>query len=169
MQVVVTEASKAIQNVGNSWNLNSQILDMGRLVRMDSLTLGPAVLRSPSTGWKVNIKNQIFDLVQSWISDKWLVETQYLLQDACFIMDIFKSSTYRVPMIGHCELFFTAIYQRRKQKANLRCLTNFLFGQACNSAPEPLGAKIIETHLPVSPFFSIMKYGPEWGLKTWQD
>ncbi|CAA3021410.1 uncharacterized protein LOC111410329 [Olea europaea subsp. europaea] len=51
-KVVVTEASKAIQNVGNSWNLNSQILDMGRLVRMDSLTLGPAVLRSPSTGWK---------------------------------------------------------------------------------------------------------------------
>ncbi|KAL2478789.1 uncharacterized protein Fot_47803 [Forsythia ovata] len=51
-KVIVTEASKAIRDVGNSWNLNSQIFDGESLVHMESLTLGPAVLRSPSRGWK---------------------------------------------------------------------------------------------------------------------
>ncbi|KAK6141026.1 hypothetical protein DH2020_025236 [Rehmannia glutinosa] len=51
-KVVVTQASKAIlQDVGRSWNHNNQSESM---FRMESLTLGPAVLRSPtpSKGWK---------------------------------------------------------------------------------------------------------------------
>ncbi|KAL0373646.1 UNVERIFIED_CONTAM: hypothetical protein Sradi_3280300 [Sesamum radiatum] len=45
MQVLVTQASNAIQDVGKSWN---PINGGESMYRMESLTLGPAVLRSPT-------------------------------------------------------------------------------------------------------------------------
>ncbi|KAI3449173.1 hypothetical protein Pfo_005838 [Paulownia fortunei] len=53
-KVVVTQASKAIQDAGRSWNPNFQIAGGESMLRMESLTLGPAVLRSPtpSKGWQ---------------------------------------------------------------------------------------------------------------------
>ncbi|GFP85971.1 hypothetical protein PHJA_000741000 [Phtheirospermum japonicum] len=56
MQVLVTQASKAItQDAGRSWNHDDvQIAGGESTYRIESLTLGPAVLRSPtpSKGWK---------------------------------------------------------------------------------------------------------------------
>ena len=55
IQIIVTEASKAIQDVNRSWRPPVQISEE-RMVRMGSSTEGPAVLRSPSKSWKVIIK-----------------------------------------------------------------------------------------------------------------
>ncbi|KAH6778109.1 hypothetical protein C2S52_006383 [Perilla frutescens var. hirtella] len=46
-KVIVTQASKAIQDTSISWNPNFKISSSGSMFRMESLTLGPAVLRSP--------------------------------------------------------------------------------------------------------------------------
>ncbi|PIN02330.1 hypothetical protein CDL12_21270 [Handroanthus impetiginosus] len=56
-KVVVTQASKAIQDAGRSWNPNFQISGGESMFRMESLTLGPAILRSPtpSKSWKTTI------------------------------------------------------------------------------------------------------------------
>ncbi|XP_075488840.1 uncharacterized protein LOC142527789 [Primulina tabacum] len=50
-KVIVTQASKSIHDV-NTWNSNLQISGGESTFRMESLTLGPAVLNSPSKGWK---------------------------------------------------------------------------------------------------------------------
>ncbi|XP_073127940.1 uncharacterized protein [Henckelia pumila] len=50
-KVIVTQASKSIQD-GRAWNPNRQITGGESMCRMESLTLGPAVLNSPSKGWK---------------------------------------------------------------------------------------------------------------------
>lgn len=47
-KVIVTQASKAIQDTGISWNPNFKISSSGSMFCMESLTLGPAVLRSPT-------------------------------------------------------------------------------------------------------------------------
>lgn len=47
-KVIVTQASKAIQDTGISWNPNFKIPSSESMFRMESLTLGPAVLRSPT-------------------------------------------------------------------------------------------------------------------------
>lgn len=61
MQVVVTQASKAIQDAGINWNPNFQIAGGESMFRMESLTLGPAVMRSPTPakGRKVNNKSRL--------------------------------------------------------------------------------------------------------------
>ncbi|XP_057499790.1 uncharacterized protein LOC130783980 isoform X3 [Actinidia eriantha] len=51
-KIIVTEASKAIQDVNRSWRPPVQISEE-RMVRMGSSTEGPAVLRSPSKSWKI--------------------------------------------------------------------------------------------------------------------
>ncbi|KAG8363337.1 hypothetical protein BUALT_Bualt19G0011900 [Buddleja alternifolia] len=56
-KVVVAQASKAIQDASRSWNPNFQTPGVENISRMESLTLGPAVLLSPSKGWKVNSKS----------------------------------------------------------------------------------------------------------------
>ncbi|XP_073026835.1 uncharacterized protein [Primulina eburnea] len=50
-KVIVTQASKSIHDV-KTWNSNLQISGGESMFRMESLTLGPAVLNSPSKGWK---------------------------------------------------------------------------------------------------------------------
>ncbi|KZV21824.1 hypothetical protein F511_13627 [Dorcoceras hygrometricum] len=50
-KVIVTQASKSIQD-GRAWNPNLQITGGESMIRMESLTLGPAVLNSPSKGRK---------------------------------------------------------------------------------------------------------------------
>ncbi|GFY92613.1 hypothetical protein Acr_08g0010090 [Actinidia rufa] len=50
-KIIVTEASKAIQDVNRNWRPPVQISEE-RMVRMGSSTEGPAVLRSPSKSWK---------------------------------------------------------------------------------------------------------------------
>ncbi|XP_057805675.1 uncharacterized protein LOC131020703 isoform X2 [Salvia miltiorrhiza] len=47
-KVIVTQASKAIQDTGISWDPNIKVTSES-MFRMESLTLGPAVLRSPSS------------------------------------------------------------------------------------------------------------------------
>ncbi|XP_042964015.1 uncharacterized protein LOC122298336 isoform X2 [Carya illinoinensis] len=49
-KVIITEASKIIQDVGRSWRAVAEGESMGR---MGSLTEGPAVLRSPLKNWKM--------------------------------------------------------------------------------------------------------------------
>jgi hypothetical protein len=51
-KVIVTEASKVIQEVGRSWRPTSQIAEGETMVRMGSFE-GPAVFRSPSKSWKI--------------------------------------------------------------------------------------------------------------------
>ncbi|CAA0813604.1 Unknown protein [Striga hermonthica] len=53
-KVIVTQASKAIQDAVGSWSNSSQVTESESMSRMESLTLGPAVLRSPtpSKSWK---------------------------------------------------------------------------------------------------------------------
>ncbi|XP_073311794.1 uncharacterized protein [Primulina huaijiensis] len=50
-KVIVTQASKSIRDI-KTWNSNLQISGGESMFRMESLTLGPAVLNSPSKGWK---------------------------------------------------------------------------------------------------------------------
>lgn len=57
MQVTVTGASKAIQDAGRSWNPNFQSAGGESMFHMEPFTLGPAILSSPSKGWKVNDKS----------------------------------------------------------------------------------------------------------------
>ncbi|KAK6920169.1 hypothetical protein RJ641_016073 [Dillenia turbinata] len=52
-KVIISEASKRVQDVGRSLKLSSHINEGEILSRSTSLTEGPAVLRSPSKGWKV--------------------------------------------------------------------------------------------------------------------
>ncbi|KAG5538457.1 hypothetical protein RHGRI_019133 [Rhododendron griersonianum] len=52
LQIIVTEASKVIQEVGRSWRPASQIAEGETMVRVGSLE-GPAVFRSPSKSWKI--------------------------------------------------------------------------------------------------------------------
>ncbi|KAG5538456.1 hypothetical protein RHGRI_019133 [Rhododendron griersonianum] len=51
-KIIVTEASKVIQEVGRSWRPASQIAEGETMVRVGSLE-GPAVFRSPSKSWKI--------------------------------------------------------------------------------------------------------------------
>lgn len=67
MQVIITEASKIIQDVGRSWRAVAEGESMGR---MGSLTEGPAVLRSPLKNWKVMIKNWYLDSLKFLDADK---------------------------------------------------------------------------------------------------
>ncbi|XP_047976729.1 uncharacterized protein LOC125218953 isoform X3 [Salvia hispanica] len=46
-KVIITQASKAIQDTGISWDPNIIVNSSESMFRMESLTLGPAVLRSP--------------------------------------------------------------------------------------------------------------------------
>ena len=55
-QIIVTEASKSIQDVNRSWKPPVQISEGETMVRMGSSTEDPTVLRSPSRSWKVIIK-----------------------------------------------------------------------------------------------------------------
>lgn len=58
-QIIVTEASKVIQEVGRSWRPASQIAEGETMVRMGSFE-GPAVFRSPSKNWKVIVGSLVF-------------------------------------------------------------------------------------------------------------
>lgn len=57
-QVIVTEASKVIQEVGRSWR-PAQIAEGETMVRMGSFE-GPTVFRSPSKSWKVIVGFLVF-------------------------------------------------------------------------------------------------------------
>ncbi|KAG6434432.1 hypothetical protein SASPL_106066 [Salvia splendens] len=46
-KVIITRASKALQDTGISWDPNIKVNSTESMFRMESLTLGPAVLRSP--------------------------------------------------------------------------------------------------------------------------
>ncbi|KAL1546434.1 hypothetical protein AAHA92_23032 [Salvia divinorum] len=46
-KVIITHASKAIQDTGISWDPNIKVNSSESIFRMESLTLGPVVLRSP--------------------------------------------------------------------------------------------------------------------------
>ncbi|XP_057508152.1 uncharacterized protein LOC130791056 [Actinidia eriantha] len=52
-KIIVTEASKSIQDVNRSWKPPVQISEGETMVRMGSSTEDPAVLRSPSRSWKI--------------------------------------------------------------------------------------------------------------------
>lgn len=52
-KVIVSEASKLIQDVGISWRPTVHSIEGESVSHMESLTEGPAILRSPSKSWKV--------------------------------------------------------------------------------------------------------------------
>uniref|UniRef100_A0A5B7BLH9 DUF7642 domain-containing protein n=1 Tax=Davidia involucrata TaxID=16924 RepID=A0A5B7BLH9_DAVIN len=52
-KVIITEASKVIQDVGRNWKLTAHGVEGESMFRLGSLTEGPAVLRSPSKSWKM--------------------------------------------------------------------------------------------------------------------
>ncbi|KAL6981899.1 hypothetical protein U1Q18_023517 [Sarracenia purpurea var. burkii] len=52
-KIIVTEASKVIQDVGRSWRPTAQISEGGSMIHMGSSADGPTVLRSPSKSWKI--------------------------------------------------------------------------------------------------------------------
>uniref|UniRef100_A0A7N0SZ79 DUF7642 domain-containing protein n=2 Tax=Kalanchoe fedtschenkoi TaxID=63787 RepID=A0A7N0SZ79_KALFE len=52
-KVIITEASKAIQEAGQSWKPTPQFNENQRLGRFASLNEGPASLKSPSKNWKM--------------------------------------------------------------------------------------------------------------------
>ncbi|KAF5451555.1 hypothetical protein F2P56_026654 [Juglans regia] len=52
-KVIITEASKIIQDVGRSWRPTALSAEGESMGRMGSLTEGPAVLRSPLKNWKM--------------------------------------------------------------------------------------------------------------------
>ncbi|GAV90087.1 hypothetical protein CFOL_v3_33496 [Cephalotus follicularis] len=52
-KVIVTEASRAIQDVGKNWKITALAGEGESMSRMTSLNEGPAVLRSPSKNWKM--------------------------------------------------------------------------------------------------------------------
>ncbi|KAM4105102.1 hypothetical protein ACJW30_06G207800 [Castanea mollissima] len=52
-KVIVTEASKVIQDVGRGWKPTVLTIEGENMGRMGSLSEGPAVLRSPSKNWKM--------------------------------------------------------------------------------------------------------------------
>jgi hypothetical protein len=56
LQVIITEASKIIQDVGRSWRPMALIAEGETTGRMGSLTEGPTALRSPIKNLKVVIK-----------------------------------------------------------------------------------------------------------------
>ncbi|KAL7158654.1 hypothetical protein ABFS83_02G158800 [Erythranthe nasuta] len=51
-KIVVTQASKAIQDASTSWKTNFQTAGGESISPVESFTLGPAILSSPSKGWK---------------------------------------------------------------------------------------------------------------------
>ena len=55
-QIIVTEASKVIQNIGRSWRPTAQISESESITHMGSSAEHPTVLRSPSQSWKVTIR-----------------------------------------------------------------------------------------------------------------
>jgi hypothetical protein len=52
LQVIITEASKNVQDFGKGWNPTLTIEEEG-LSRVGSLNEGPAVFKSPPKSWKV--------------------------------------------------------------------------------------------------------------------
>ncbi|KAH7577878.1 hypothetical protein ACOSP7_001059 [Xanthoceras sorbifolium] len=53
-KIIVTEATKVIQDAGKNWKLNAPAGEGESMSQMASLSEGPAVLRSPSKSWKVS-------------------------------------------------------------------------------------------------------------------
>ena len=53
LQVIVSEAAKAIQNVGKNWKLSTVTGEVETISQMASLTEGEPILRSPAKSWKV--------------------------------------------------------------------------------------------------------------------
>ncbi|KAA8520601.1 hypothetical protein F0562_014857 [Nyssa sinensis] len=52
-KVIISEASKVIQDVGRSWKLTAHSVEGESMFRMGTLTEGPDVLRTPSKSWKM--------------------------------------------------------------------------------------------------------------------
>ncbi|XP_052192803.1 uncharacterized protein LOC127801594 isoform X2 [Diospyros lotus] len=52
-KIIVTEASKVIQDIGRSWRPTAQIIESESITRMGSSAENPTVLRSPSQSWKI--------------------------------------------------------------------------------------------------------------------
>lgn len=53
MQIIISEASKAIQDAGKSWRPTHQFSEPQLMGRLASLSEGPASVKSPSKNWKV--------------------------------------------------------------------------------------------------------------------
>jgi len=78
LQVIITEASKNVQDFGKGWNPTLTIEEEG-LSRVGSLNEGPAVFKSPSKSWKVISTSNFFYVFFRSCFQFFIYECQHIL------------------------------------------------------------------------------------------
>lgn len=90
MQVIITEASKAIREVGRTWKPVIPIVEGENMVRTESLTASPGLMRSPAQSWKV----EIMLLIHAQISVNHLERDYVIVEDASILSSVIQVKWY---------------------------------------------------------------------------